>query len=101
MLESLNDEIDAVGDEIDEINDELGKALRGSSVSASLWSYYTAPTADHLHLLERGWGALPDGLRRLNALITDRMPTLHQVLNDAGVRPDLGDPIKVPVPPRR
>ena len=101
VLESLNDEIDAVGDEIDEINDELGKARRGSSVSASLGSYYTAPTADHLHLLERGWGALPDGLRRLNALITDRMPTLHQVLNDAGVRPDLGDPIKVPVPPRR
>ena len=38
-------------------------------------------------------------VERLNQLITTRMPALYRAMNEAGIRPDPGDPIPVPVPP--
>ncbi len=101
VSESLTGEIEAVGEELDEIGDELGTARAGAGVSGGLSGYHTAPTADMLYQLERGWGALPGAVDRLNAVIEDRMPALYAALQAAGVRPDLGDPVQVPMPPMR
>ncbi len=101
VAESLTAEVEAIGEELDEVNDELNRARQGSGVSGALGSYYTAPTADMLWQLERGWDALPGAIQRLNALLTDRMPSLYDAVQAAGIRPDLGDPIEVPIPPMR
>ena len=99
--ESLTAEAEAVGEELDAIGEALVRAHTGADVSGSLSGYHTAPTADMLHQIERGWDALPGAIDRLNVLIEDRMPALYAALLAAGVRPDLGDPIDVPVPPMR
>ena len=101
MAESLTAEVEAIGEELDEIGDELGTARGGAGVSGGLSGYHTAPTADMLFQLERGWGALPGAIDRLNALIEDRMPALFSAVQAAGVGPDLGDPVRVPMPPMR
>ena len=102
VAESLTAEVEAIGEELDEIGDELDTAAEGAPASpARLSGYHTAPTADMLYQLERGWGALPGAIDRLNALIEDRMPALFSAVQAAGVGPDLGDPVQVPMPPMR
>ncbi len=99
--ESLAAEVEAIDAELDTIGEALAVAHTGADVSGWLSGYHTAPTADMLVQIERGWTALPGAVDRLNALIEDRMPALYSALHAAGVRPDFGDPIAVPVPPMR
>ncbi|WP_419163774.1 hypothetical protein [Candidatus Palauibacter sp.] len=101
VSESLTAEVEAVGEELDAIGEELDSARSGAGVSGGLSGYHTAPTADMLWQLERGWDVLPGAIGRLNDMIEDRMPALYAALQAAGVRPDLGDPVEVPVPPMR
>ncbi len=98
--ETLGDEVDAIREELDEINDDLGDARSGAGARGGIERVHSAPTADALFQIERGWDALPGAIQRLNTLITSRMPALHTLVSDAGLRPDMGDPIEVPVPPR-
>ena len=99
--ESLTAEVEAVGGELDAIGEELVLAHTGADVSGWLSGYYTAPTADMLYQIERGWEALPDAIDRLNILVEERMPALYAALREAGVHPYLGERIRVPVPPMR
>ncbi|MFV1988435.1 MAG: hypothetical protein ACC682_14230 [Gemmatimonadota bacterium] len=99
--ETLGDEIDAIGEELDEINDELGDIRRGAGARSGIERVHSAPTADALFQIERGWGALPGAIERLNTLITSRVPALHDMVSEAGLRPKIGDPIEVPIPPGR
>ena len=101
VSESLTAEVEAVGEELDGIGDVLDRARDGAGVSGGLSGYHTAPTADMLYQLERGWDVLPGAIDRLNAVIEDRMPALFSAVQAAGVGPDLGDPIRVPSPPMR
>ena len=98
--ESLTDEVDSIAEELEAIDDELDIAQNGN-VLFSLESYHAAPTEDQLFELERGWDAIPGVAERLNVLITDRMPALYRAMNEAGIRPDPGEPVEVPVPPVR
>jgi photosystem II stability/assembly factor-like uncharacterized protein len=98
--ESLTAEVDAIAEEVDEINDDLGPVRQGSGARGGIERYHSAPSADALYQIESGWDALPGAIQRLNTLITSRMPALHDMVSQAGFRPDLGDPIQVPVPPR-
>ena len=101
VSESLTAEVEAVGEELDEIGEELDGARDGAGISGSLSGYHTAPTADMLWQLERGWDVLSGAIDRVNAMIEDRMPALFSAVQAAGVGPDLGDPIQVPSPPMR
>ncbi|MDH3734149.1 MAG: hypothetical protein OEU54_11470 [Gemmatimonadota bacterium] len=98
--ETLGDAVDAIDEELDAINDDLGDARRGAGARGGIERYHSAPTADALFQIERGWDAIPGVIERVNELITDRMPALHDMVAAAGLRPDLGEPIEVPVPPR-
>ena len=98
--ETLSDAVDAISEELDEINDDLGDARQGAGARGGIERYHGPPTADALFLIERGWDAIPGVIERVNVLITERMPELHEMVAAAGLRPDLGDPIEVPVPPR-
>jgi photosystem II stability/assembly factor-like uncharacterized protein len=98
--ETLKSEVESIGEELDEINDDLGPVRQGAGVRGGIESVHSAPTADALFQIERGWDALPDAIARLNDVITNRMPALHEMVDAAGFRPPLGDPIEVPVPPR-
>ena len=97
--EALKDEVKAIGEELDEINDDVGDARRGAGARGTIERYHSAPTADALYQIEAGWDALPGAIERLNDLITDRMPALFDMLSEAALRPDLGEPIALPVPP--
>ena len=99
--ESLTAEVEAIGAELDAIGEELVLAHTGADVSGWLSGYYTAPTADMLYQIERGWEALPDAIDRLNILVEERMPALYTAVQEAGIHPDLGERIRVPVPPMR
>jgi len=99
--ETLGDEIDAIGEELDEINEELGDIRRGAGARSGIERVHSAPTADALFRIERGWDALPAAIERLNTLITSRVPALHDMVSEAGLRPEVGDPIEVPIPPGR
>ncbi|WP_419162502.1 VPS10 domain-containing protein [Candidatus Palauibacter sp.] len=99
--EWLMAEVEAIGEELDAIGEALERAHTGADVSGSLSGYHTAPTADMLYQIERGGGALPGAIDRLNILIEDRMPALYAALGAEAVRPDLGAPIKMPVRPMR
>lgn len=98
--QALEDEVEALGEALDEINDDLGDARTGTRVQGSLERFHAAPTADALYQLERGWEVLPGMIERLNDLITYRMPALHDMVSEAALRPDPGEPIEVPVPPQ-
>jgi len=97
--ETLTDEIDAISEALDEVNDDLGDARQGAGVRGRLEDAHVRPTADQLWLIERGWEMLPGAIERLNGLITDRVPALYDAMNEAGIRPDPGEPVEVPVPP--
>ncbi len=97
--ESLTGEVEALDEELDEIGDELDDAAQGGGAVRGLASYHTAPTEDMLWRLQRGWDVLPGAIERLNDLIETRMPMLYDALQAADIRPSLGDPVAVPVPP--
>ncbi len=99
VAESLTSEIEAIEEELDSLDDEALPVWDAVGVARSLGGYHTAPTADQLWQLERGKEALPGAIERLNALITTRMPALFDAVHAASLRPNLGDPIPVPIPP--
>ena len=96
--ESLSEMVTEIDEELDEVGDDLGQARQGAGL-AGLGSFHRAPTADQLWRLDRGWELLPGAVDRLNILITDRMPALLDALDDADLRPDLGDTVSVPTAP--
>jgi photosystem II stability/assembly factor-like uncharacterized protein len=97
--ETLGDAADAIDEEVDAINDDLGDARSGSGQMNAMESYHGPPSADMLWALERGWDVIPGVVTRINELITDRMPALFTMVSQAGLVPDVGGPITVPVPP--
>ena len=57
------------------------------------------PTEDQIWSIHQTWEAIPAVIERINDMLTNRMPGLEAMLADVGVRPSLGEPIRVP--PRR
>ena len=97
--EALSDEVDAISEELDDVNEALGDARQGAGARGQIEGAHVRPTADQLWTIERGWEKVPGAIERLNAVITDRMPALYRAMGEAGIRPDAGEPVEVPVPP--
>ena len=92
---SIDEEVDTIAGALDDISsgmNRLGVGALRLSVEAST----SRPTEDQLQGIDRAWADAPGVIERMNALITDRMPALYRMLDQAGVRADPGTAITVP-----
>ena len=81
---------------LEAIREALGEARRWAGIAGAIQQSSTLPTEDQLWQVDAAWEATPPLIERLNILITDRAPALNSALNDAGVRPDVGEALVVP-----
>ena len=100
----VRDEIQAVRQELTEIQRAMGgggggRRGRGGGGFGSFEGWTGPPTADAMFRLEQQWERLPEGIERINAVLTERMPALNRMLDQHGVRPSAGDTIEVPKKP--
>jgi photosystem II stability/assembly factor-like uncharacterized protein len=96
--QELRDEATTLQEELDSLESRLGDAGLGRAAS-SLEDNAGPPTADQLWAIERAWERVPMLVEELNAYITDRVPAFYDRLDQAGVRPDPGEPVEVPARP--
>ena len=87
---------EAISEELEDIQVDLRRASSAGSATSGLESWSGAPTADQLWAIANTWELLPGVIERINAALMDRMPELESLLSEVGVRPDLGEPIRVP-----
>ena len=88
--------VDEVRDEVRELSRDLNRAQGGARGTGSAEGSTSRPTKDQEWQLERAWESLPDLITKLNTLITERIPEINALLNEHGIRPDPGEPLKVP-----
>ncbi len=93
-LDSLMAVLEELDDELDEVNGDVRR------LSYYLEASSHRPTEDQERMLNEAWQEAPGLIRRLNDLLTDRAPAFFDRLNEEGIRPALGAPLRVPTPPR-
>ncbi len=94
--ESLSEMLVGIQEELEEIREGLAEARRWAGVANAIQASSTLPTEDQLWQVDAAWEATPPLIERLNRLVTDQVPALNAALDDAGVRPDPGEPLVVP-----
>ncbi|MCG8470184.1 MAG: hypothetical protein MJB57_18565, partial [Gemmatimonadetes bacterium] len=92
-LEETGEEISAALEDLEEALDRANR-LGGPTGSIGRWS--GRPSADQLWAIETSLAEVPPVIERINAMLTERFPAFERRLVDLGVRPSLGDPIRVP-----
>ena len=85
----------AMGEELDSLRARIADASPGRLFGA-IEGTAQAPTADVLWQLDRAWERVPPLVDELNGFITERVPAFNRRLDQAGVRPDPGEPVEVP-----
>jgi hypothetical protein len=94
--EGLADQASALSDRLDEIGDRLGDLRRASFAAFGIERSTTRPTDDQVWQLDHARAELPPLIERLNAIISEDLPSLYSAMNEADIRPDPGEPIEVP-----
>ena len=94
--EEVTQAVDEVRDEVRELGRDLNRGQSGARSIGSVEGSTSRPSADQEWQLEQAWEALPDLITRINTLITERIPEINTLLNEHGIRPDPGEPLKVP-----
>ena len=89
--EALRAELDSLSEELSEVMP--GRMLRGIEATSD------RPTDDTWWFLDRGWERLPDLVERLNRFIVEEVPAFNRRMDETGVRPDPGAPVRVPSRP--
>jgi len=89
--ETMQEELDSLSEALDEANPR--QAAGGIEDNAG------APTADQRYALARGWEEVPPLVEEVNRYVTERLPQLYDRMDQAGVRPDPGEPVVIPPPP--
>ena len=95
--EGLTEEIEAFREALDEVDEELGDVSGGASVWGTIQSSSSPPTADQLWQTDRTWEELPALIERVNGMLAERLPALHARVYAEAVRPELGEPVVMPV----
>ena len=93
--EELSDELKAFGDALDEAREALQEAAGGATIWRAIEGSTTLPTADQLWTINRSWNDVPPVIESVNALL-ERLSALHDMLAEADVRPDAGEPVTMP-----
>ena len=93
--EGLGEEGEAIAEELDSLRVRLQRAGPGRAASGIERSA-DAPTADALWAIDRAWEQVPPLVEQVNAFVTERVPAYYRSLDQAGVRPDPGEPVTVP-----
>jgi hypothetical protein len=91
-------EAETMHEELDSLREALGEAAPGRA-AAGIEANAGPPTADQRYALERGWEEVPPLVEDVNAYVTERLPELYRRMDQAGVRPDPGEPVEIPDPP--
>jgi photosystem II stability/assembly factor-like uncharacterized protein len=97
--ENLTDGAKTLNEDIRELGREISQARRDARVFGAIDGSTTKPTADQQWQAGRLWEDITGLVDRVNDIITNRMPALNRQLNEHGVRPRPGEPIKVPIRP--
>lgn len=97
--EDLTDGAKTLNEDIREFGREISQARRHARVFGAIDASTTRPTADQQWQAGQLWEDITGLVDRVNDIITNRMPALNRQLNEHGVRPSPGEPIKVPIRP--
>jgi hypothetical protein len=80
---------------------ELSRAGRNARVGGAIEGWSGRPTADQMWQVGRAWERIPELVGQVNDIIETRLPALHTLLDEHGIRPDPGKPVAVPRRPDR
>ena len=94
--EGVSDEVDSIRAALEEVEDDLQEARRNAGVASSIQASSTLPTEDQLWQVERAWEVLEELVGPLNELIGSRVPALNARLYAEGVRPTVGEEVRMP-----
>ena len=94
--EGVKEELDSIRAALDEVRDDLQEARRSAGVAGSIQQSSTLPTEDQMWQVDRAWEVLEELVGPLNELITSRVPALNARLYAEGVRPAVGEVVRVP-----
>ncbi len=94
--EALSAEVGAIADELDEIQEEMGTVQRATRLSGAIEGSATRPTADQLWQIEQAWTDATEVIGRLNRVLEERMPALNRMLDENGIRPEVGEAVALP-----
>jgi photosystem II stability/assembly factor-like uncharacterized protein len=98
--EDLVTEVDSLRARVDTLDDELGDVSRHvRRLYSRIEGSSRQPTEDQVRQLDEAWDEAPELIQRLNAIIEEEMPALYRRLDELGMRPELGEPVKVPSRP--
>ena len=102
--EALMDEIESFREDLEALQEEFGGGGFGGgggpAAGAFAWQAIERatgdPTADQLWQIDRSWEELPAIVKRLNELLTDRLPALNAKVYAEGLRPKAGEAVAMP-----
>ncbi len=95
----IESEAEQVSEELEGLREDFGSANRMGRQTDGIENWSGRPSEDQIWSIHQTWEAIPAVIERINDMLTNRMPGLEAMLADVGVRPSLGEPIRVP--PRR
>lgn len=92
----LTEDVAAFLDDVEAVEEELDDASGGANLWFRLQGSTSPPTEDQLWLLERSWEEVPPIIRRINEMLTERMPALQARMNREGIQPEPQEAVPMP-----
>lgn len=94
--EGVKEEVDSIRAALEQVQDDLQEASRNAGLAGAIEQSSTLPTEDQLWQVDRAWEVMEELVGPLNELITSRVPALNARLYAEGVRPAVGEVVRVP-----
>ena len=94
--EGVSDEVDSIRAALEAVENDLREAQNSAGVARAIEGSSTLPTEDQIWQVERAWEVMEELVAPLNELITSRVPALNARLYAEGVRPAVGEVVRVP-----
>lgn len=88
-------EADSLAAAVDSLQEKLQDARPGRVVFG-IERNAGPPSASQLRAIEMAWERVPPLVEEANRYVTERVPALHQRMNEAGAHPLPGEPVAIP-----
>ena len=95
--EELAGEIEAFGEALEELEEEFGEVSNGAFAWGAILRSTSPPTADQIWQIDRSWDEVPPMIPRVNEMLAVRLPALYDRVYVEGLRPEVEEPVVVPV----